>query len=355
MKKTLLGILLLLNGLLIFATALCYLSVYIPPDKFWPPAFFGMAFPGLVLANLLFIILWIFVKPKNLFISLLAVLLGSGFIMRYFQLKGDNRDSDGIRVVSYNVRLFQGYDNKDLKENARNIVAFLNDLQPDIICLQDARLRVRSVFDLRNTVKDLSSVEHYQYASSASTLGLITMTRFRIIMMKEVRFENTGNMAIYTDVVNGSDTIRIFNIHLQSYKIDPEKYSVIGSPGIDSEKDLKEIREMGGKLKRAFQKRAVQVREIRRLIDESPYPVIVCGDFNDTPVSYSYQKIRGDLKDAFVCSGSGFGGTYIGKLPSFRIDNIFHSDDFESFNFRTNNFKMSDHLPVSCTLVLKKD
>jgi endonuclease/exonuclease/phosphatase family metal-dependent hydrolase len=171
--------------------------------------------------------------------------------------------------------------------------------------------------------------------------------------MGEIRFEKSRNMTIYTDVKIDGDTVRIFNVHLQSYLIDPSKYSIIDSPGIDEEKDLKEVREMGSKFKKAFQLRAEMVRKIRKYMDDSPYPVIVCGDFNDTPVSYSYQKLREGLKDAFVCSGQGIGQTYIGKLPSFRIDNIFHSNSFESFDFKTYNIRMSDHLPVSCKLIKK--
>jgi endonuclease/exonuclease/phosphatase family metal-dependent hydrolase len=135
--------------------------------------------------------------------------------------------------------------------------------------------------------------------------------------------------------------------------IDPRKYDIIDSPGIDEKKDIKEMREIASKLKSAFQTRAGQVREIKNIIDKTPYRVIICGDFNDTPVSYSYQKLRGDFNDAFVSSGSGFGRTYIGKLPSFRIDNIFHSDNFKSYNFQAYDFRASDHLPVSCLLISK--
>jgi len=81
--------------------------------------------------------------------------------------------------------------------------------------------------------------------------------------------------------------------------------------------------------------------------------VIVCGDFNDTPVSFSYHTLADGLTDAFVNSGQGIGRTYIGKLPSFRIDYIFHGDRFESYNFKTLDYRMSDHLPVSCSLLMK--
>jgi len=171
--------------------------------------------------------------------------------------------------------------------------------------------------------------------------------------MGEIWYKKSANMAIFTDVLIGSDTVRVFNVHLQSYQIDPRKYEIIDSPVIDEKKDLREIREIGGKLKRAFQIRAEQVREIQKVIDKTHYPIIICGDFNDTPVSYTYQQMRGNLNDAFVSSGSGFGRTYIGKLPSFRIDNIFHSDKYKSYNFHAYDFRASDHLPVSCLLIGK--
>lgn len=285
--------------------------------------------------------------------SLLSIFLGWGFLTRYVQFTGRETESDGIKVMSYNVRHFMGEGNIGQKENANEIVNFLNDHNADIICLQEARLRKNNIFNLQNTVKNLKSINHYQYARSSTTFGSVTMARFPIVNMGEIRFEESRNMSIYTDLLIEGDTVRVFNVHLQSYQIDPSKYSIIESQTIDKEKDLKEVREMGIKFKKAFQMRAAQVREIRRHMDKSPYPVILCGDFNDTPISYAYQILRGNCNDAFICSGKGVGLTYIGKLPSYRIDNIFHSNFFESYNFQTYDFRKSDHLPVSCLLKKK--
>jgi endonuclease/exonuclease/phosphatase family metal-dependent hydrolase len=155
-------------------------------------------------------------------------------------------------------------------------------------------------------------------------------------------------------VVIGGDTVRIFNVHLQSYKIDPDRYSVIENPGIPRKKDLREYRELAGKYKKAMIKRAAQARLIRTKIKASPHPVIVCGDFNDTPASYAYRQTRGKLRDAFVCSGKGIGNTYVGKLPSFRIDYILHSREMKSTNFKIHRVPYSDHLPVTCEITLQK-
>ncbi len=292
-------------------------------------------------------------KPRYLFLSLFAIVIGWGFVSRYIQLSGTQTEVADLKVVSYNVKHFIGDGGEKQKENADKIVEFLDAQNADIICLQEARLRKNDIFNLPSTIQKMESISHYQYARSSTTYGSVTMTRYPIVNMGEIRFEESRNMSIFTDVVINTDTIRIFNVHLQSYQIDPNKYSIIESPGEDQEKDLEEMREMGGKFKKAFQLRAKQVREIRKYMDESPYEILVCGDFNDTPVSYAYQQIKGDLTDAFVNSGKGVGRTYIGKLPSFRIDNIFHSGIYESYNFKTYDFTISDHLPVSCELVRK--
>jgi len=195
-------------------------------------------------------------------------------------------------------------------------------------------------------------IKHYQYARSGSNFGSVTMTRYPIVNMGEIRFRGSGNISIYTDILIDSDTVRIFNIHLQSYRMGTDSYSLLYS-WPDEEKEYKRLREMGSRFKMAFRRRAQQVEEIRKYIDECPYEIILCGDFNDTPVSYSYAKLRKGLKDAFVSSGKGIMPTYIGELPALRIDYILYSRSYESFNFETYNFRHSDHLPVSCTLIKK--
>ena len=354
MRKALRNILFLVNILLALALAASYLSVYIPPDKYWLPSLFGMAYPFLLAGNLIFLLLWLLFKPRYALLSIGIIVIGWGYFTRFMQLKGESSEEANIKVVSYNVKHFVADTSGTQKENATKIISFLAEQNADIICLQEARLRKNSIFNLAQTVKDLESIKHYQFARSSTTYGSVTMTRYPIVNMGEIRFENTRNISIYTDVLIDGDTVRIFNIHLQSYLIDPDKYSIIDSPGLNEEKDIEEVKEMSRKFKDAFEMRAEQVREIRKYIDESPHNVILCGDFNDTPVSFSYRTLSDGLTDAFVSSGRGIGRTYIGKLPSFRIDYILHGDSFESYNFETLDYRMSDHLPVSCSL-LKKD
>lgn len=353
MRKIFLNILLLINILLALALAVSYLSVYIPPDKYWIPSLFGMAYPFLLAGNLIFLVFWILLKPRYSLLSMVLIVIGWGFFNRFMQLKGKSSEEAGIKVVSYNVKHFVADTSGTQHQNATKIISFLAEQNADIICLQEARLRKNSIFNLAQTVKDLESIKHYQFARSSTTYGSVTMTRYPIVNMGEIRFDNSRNITIYTDVLIDADTVRIFNIHLQSYHIDPGKYEIIESPGINEEKDIEEVKEMGAKFKEAFQLRAEQVREIRKYVDESPHNVIICGDFNDTPASFSYWTLSSGLNDAFVNSGKGIGRTYIGKLPSFRIDYILHGNGFESYDFKTLDYRMSDHLPVSCKLLKK--
>jgi endonuclease/exonuclease/phosphatase family metal-dependent hydrolase len=353
LKNLLKYILLILNVIFAIALLISYSALYIPPDKIWIIAIAGLAYPWLLATNLIFIVSWLFIKPRYAFISILVILSGWNVLSRFIQFDGKETDEPGIKVVSYNVRHFTGTGNNPSRELAELIKSFLNEKQPDIICLQEVKLRTNRVFNLEATRNEFPSIKHYQYARTSSTGGSVTMSRFPIVKMEEIRFDNSGNIAIVTDIATGKDTIRIFNIHLQSYRIDPDKYRIIDSPGITSEEDLQEARELSSKFRKAVRMRAVQARMIRQKINESPYPVIVCGDFNDTPASYAYQKVRGNLKDSFVCSGDGIGQTYIGKLPSFRIDYILHSAEFISYNFQTYDVQYSDHRPISCDLIRK--
>jgi len=339
-----------INLLAVLALIMSYLSGQFAPDKWWLPSFFGLGYPVFLGLNLFFIVLWLLVNPRYMWFSAIAIVLGLGTLSRFVQFSGKIIETGDVKVLSYNVMHFAG--NKDLspKETADEIKNFLLGQKPDIICMQEVRLWKNSIFNLGETVEEFDFINHYQFARSSTTFGSVTLSRFPIVNMGEIRFENSRNITIYTDLLIGSDTVRVFNLHLQSYQIDPGKYSFIES-GVDDEKDLDDMREVGARFKKGFQLRAQQVRKIREYIDDSPYHVLVCGDFNDPPASYAYRQLREGLKDAFVESGSGIGRTYVGKLPSFRIDYIFHSPGFESYNFQTYDYMNSDHLPVSCSLI----
>ncbi len=350
MKQFFVYTLLLLNLVAAFALAFATISVYISPEKLWFAALFGMAYPYLILINIIFIVLWIITKPKFTLLSLFVILAGYNQIGNYLQFSGRETQEKGIRIISYNVKYFMGSSEFPNKENADHILNFLRENNADIICLQEVRLNKRQIFDIQNnTLKDIN---HMQLAHNSNAGGQLTMTRYPILYMGEIRFKNSGNMIIYTDLLINSDTVRVYNCHLQSYRLRPTEINSIDSMDFENKKITKqELKGLGRKFKDAVIKRAEQAATLREHLDQCPYPVIVCGDFNDTPVSYTYHTVRGDLEDSFIQSGQGTANTYNGKLPSFRIDYILHSSKFASYNFAVSTLNHSDHYPISCDLL----
>lgn len=349
MKHIFVYTLLLFNIVAVFAIGIASLSVYISPARFWIPALFGMAYPYLLVVNIVFIVLWIVIKPKFALFSFLIILAGFNNIGNYLQFSGEKSPEKGVRVTSYNVKYFMGNTQFPNKENADHILNFLRQDNADIICLQEVRLNKRQIFDIKNT--RLPQVKHLQLAHNSYAGGLLTMTSFPILNMGEIRFKNSGNMIIYTDILMNEDTVRVYNCHLQSYRLREAEINTIDSLDFNNEPKTKEkLKVLGLKFKEALIKRAEQAATLRAHINNCRFPVIVCGDFNDTPVSFTYRTVKGDLEDSFTRSGKGTANTYNGKLPSFRIDYILYSPKFTSYNFEVSALEHSDHFPISCDL-----
>ena len=349
MKQFFVYTLLLINLVAVIALGIASISVFLSPEVLWFAALFGLAYPYLMVVNIVFIVLWIIIKPKFALISFVVILAGYSHIGNYLQLSGKKTNEKGIRIISYNVKYFMGMSEYPNKENADHILNYLRENNADIICLQEVRLNKRQIFDIRDP--KLPQITHMQLAHSSNAGGQLTMTRFPILNMGEIRFKNSGNMIIFTDILMNSDTVRVYNCHLQSYRLRPTEINTIDSMEFDpNQKTREKLEDLSVKFKNALVKRAEQAAALREHLNLCPYPVIVCGDFNDTPVSFTYRTVRGNLKDSFTESGKGTANTYNGKLPSFRIDYILYSPKFSSYNFEVSYLDDSDHYPVSCDL-----
>ena len=183
MRKILRYILLGLNLAAVLTLFVAYLSVFVSPEKWWMPSFFGLAYPVLLSINLFFVLFWLILRPRFLWISLAAILLGWGMLTRFVQVKGKSVENADIKVLSYNVKHFYGDGNTSQKEVADEIKEFLKAQQPDIICLQEVRLRKNSIFNLGQTVEEFDFINHYQFARSSTTFGSVTLTRYPIVNM----------------------------------------------------------------------------------------------------------------------------------------------------------------------------
>jgi len=341
-----------LNIGLVFLLLLAYLAPFVPPDYFWPLSFFGLAYPYLVLVNLIFLVIWVLQRSKRLLLPLISLLLGYYSFTNTFQLIAPSHSNDrGITVLSFNVHGFKS-DLRNVSTNAPKVLEYFKSTGAEIICLQEASLAKTGKLSPQGIRDALPSINHYQLASAGSNAGSITFSKYPIINLGEIRFPGTSNIVLFSDIkISNRKIIRVYNCHFQSYSIDPDDYSIIDSLGTGSKsQQIKEARKISYKLKSGFEMRASQVRKVADHIRQSPYPVVVCGDFNDTPVSYAYRKVRGDLKDAFVEKGWGFSNTYNGLLPSFRIDYILFDQKFVVGNYQRDRVFLSDHFPVHCRL-----
>jgi len=184
--------------------------------------------------------------------------------------------------------------------------------------------------------------------------GIVTFSRFPIIDSGEVEHEKElSNFTTFVDIVAHGDTIRIINTHLKSIHFEAPDYNAIKNIEIDNDSNVVKYSNITHKLKKAFIDRAKQAELIRGFIEKTPYKIILCGDFNDSPTSYAFRTIKGNMKDAFVEAGSGLGRTYVGQMPSFRIDQMMFDQSFHAYNYYAKSFDFSDHKMVSATIKLK--
>ncbi len=367
MRKLAGKIILYSNILLALCLLLSYTAPIINPAKLLLPAFFGLAYPYLLFLNLIFLIYWIVRMRKELLISLVVILLGWFHLTNFVPLRFQKPPEPGLetksnlKVLSYNVRTFDKYNWTQNSETKEGIFETIRSEDPSIVCIQEFYTSNKSgkrERDIRNQLKEYPYYSiYYSLKSGASTgFGIATFSKYPIVKTNRIPFDNTTNQAVYTDIKIDDDTVRMFNIHLQSIRFGQRNYAFLDSLSLKyTNKQLEEVKDIGSRLKEAFVMRAEQSRIIHHYIEESEYPVIVAGDFNDTPVSYAYKQIKKGLSDAFRTSGKGLGNTYAGELPSFRIDYIFYSDELEAIEFERIKSKFSDHFPITSTLQYKAE
>ena len=325
----------------------------------------GLMYPYLVIINIIFIIIWAIRLKPQIFLSLGIILVGWFFIIRYVQITLPFKKLEvastkpSFKILTFNVRHFNRYKWLKNRDISNEIFQFIEKESPDIICFQDFFTRSSGELSEKEISKRLSKTKysHIQYRFNdpkASTFGIATFSKYPIVKRGEILFEHSYNLSIYSDILLDGDTVRVFNNHLQSIRFLKQNYDFIDTLKLKyNNVQVNGIVDIANRLKWAFEQRATQAEAIAAQIHLSRYPVIVCGDFNDSPISYTYQIIHKNLKDAFIESGSGFGNTYLGKFPSYRIDYILHDDNFRVFNYRTPKLDLSDHYPVLCRLTKK--
>jgi endonuclease/exonuclease/phosphatase family metal-dependent hydrolase len=354
--------LLWINYLAILSLFISLMAKYVSPQMFWFIAFFGLAFPYLLILNSLFVIYWLAQFRRLALLSAGMILLSSLTIRNYiqFSFKGKS-DNSNIKVTSYNSMLFDLYNWSKNARSRRNILSSLQEINPDIMCLQEF-YNSDEKDDFHNIDTILSSFPtkyyHVEYTATRRTLdhwGIVTFSKYPIINKGKIVFNTrSNNVCIYSDLVINKDTVRVYNMHLQSISFSKSDIKFMNE--LQNEEDAKDEIENSKsilrRLKRAFVKRAEQAEKVASEIKTCPYKVILCGDFNDTPASYAYRLLSDNLKDSFLEKGRGFGRTYAGKFPQFRIDYILHGKDIKCTKFDRSDETFTDHFPITAYLKL---
>ncbi len=353
-RRVLIGLNLLNSLALIFA----YLGTHISPNSIGILAFFGLSYEIWLVIAVFFIVLWLFIRRRMVLISAVTILLGFNHLRHYVSITLWNTDIENpIKVMSYNVHIFDFFDQDKRMDNRHSIFKFLEKEDPAIVCFQEFfQHEGARDFVTRDTIIKILNAPffHERYTHDMAFqryFGTVTISKYPIVNMGEIPFENdANNFCIYTDIDVNGKILRVFNAHMGSIRFQDPDYGFFGGSGDGRYLDKGDKQRIYDRLLQAFQKRAIQAERVAEEIEKSPYPVIFCSDMNDTPISYSYRQFIRLMDDAFVNSGSGIGTTYIGEMPANRIDYIFHSPELLSAEFTTHAVDFSDHHPISCLI-----
>lgn len=342
----------IVNVFFAFALLMSYLAVHISPQTFALPAFFGLSYPYLLTINIILAIIWAMLLRFEALISVAVIALGFTHFSNYLKLsRPAGNKTNTFKVISYNVRLFNYFEKKPGSNSEKKVLSFLKGQKPDILCLQD----FYGSGNPSQKQADINTALGAKYNSHLKVIvrgknrfyGIATFTRFPIIRKGEIIHAGSSSLSIYTDVLIQNDTFRIYNNHLQSFRLKSMERSFIEEMTSSDEKEtLDDVMSLSASLKKGFVRRAQQAQLLKDYVNKSPYPVIVAGDFNDTPVSYAYRKIRKGLNDSFVNSGYGAGFTYRGNYPPNRIDYILYDNNLINSYFEITKIKYSDHYPI---------
>lgn len=330
----------LLNIVLAILTVIGYFLPFLAPKIFPILSVFSLLLPSLLIVNVVFLIYWLFLVKKQIWLSILILLLGFTFINKFYRFSGVNlpQEKSDFTLMSYNVRLFNLFKWIDDPKVSQNIKEFVDVQDPDVLALQEYSKNTKIKF------------KQYPYSHIVShgnkiKTGQAIFSKFRIVDKGEIKLPNSNNNVIFADIVIQKDTIRIYSIHLQSISISPDIHESMDE--MDSKRIIKRI-------SKAFSEQQLQSELIRSHMKDANHRKIICGDMNNSAFSYVYRNVRGDLDDAFVQAGQGFGKTYDFNLFPMRIDYIFVDPLIQVKSFKTfDSFVNSDHFPLMSRLHLK--
>ncbi|MDX1912566.1 MAG: endonuclease/exonuclease/phosphatase family protein [Saprospiraceae bacterium] len=336
------------SAVVIFFTMLAYVCPHINPATFSWLSFFGTAFPWLLLANLLLLGFWTWNGNRFALYHIGILVFGWHYITGFigFDFGKDAVPENALTIATHNLGdIYQGREATDAWRDKR-VAAYAHFLQengfPDILCTQETSGKFYRL---------LAEKMNYPHTFNLKK-GTVILSRYPIVSGGDVPFENTSNSTLWADIKIGEKKIvRVYNVHLQSNRVTKTATRVIKKGELDEEETWEDIGFVLGRVGSATSLRAEQAQRLQEHIAACKHPVIICGDFNDTPNSYVYALLSEGFNDAFRQKALGFGTTFAGSLPLLRIDYILTEKSITTFSCRTlRDSDFSDHFPVFAAL-----
>lgn len=337
------------------------------PGKYWFFNLFTLALPYLILVLVLFVFFWLLVKPFWCLLPVFFIVIGWNAVENIIPIRFKTsfvkeKVPGAIRVLSWNVELFNIQNTKTNPSGLTEMLDLINEYDPDIACFQEVvagdvpgssnhydkilkKLNFRDDFFAYRLKNDFDRYHHF---------GIAVFSKYPVIK-KQFLINNPDDYNSsfqYVDLLIGTDTVRVFNIHLQSLKFSKENRNYLDSININNA-NTSESLSVIEKVKKGIMRRAIQARFVKDAMNHTSYPRLLCGDFNDVPVSYSYSIIGEGMQNAFVKKGYGLSPTFDGIAPTLRIDNIFADSSFSVIQFTRIRSPLSDHFPIVADLKLR--
>ncbi len=337
---------LLINVAIIAATFLSYAAPHIDPELTWIISFFGLFYPVLILLNVIFIVFWLFVKWTWIWPSLVCILIGWGELKAFYPINGTKEETggEGISVMTYNIsNAYEGYDleKEERIRKQKKLIDYLSKFQEyDVICLQEVG---DYAYDILKKVFPKHKIYYKQK-------GAVILSRYRFVKKGEIDFGTITNSCLWADIDVGFDTIRVYSYHLQSNQISATAEKMANQKEINQRQAWYDMKGILRKFKNKHITRSRQAEKIAAHAQKSNHKVILAGDLNDSPQSYTYHVLSALGKDAFAERGFGLGTTYAGTIPLLRIDYIFTDEQLDIVRFSIDKKRYSDHYVITADI-----
>lgn len=356
-------IFLFINFIFIIFALLAFWSSSLSPEKLIIPAYFALIFPITLTVNVIFIVFWMIFKKWYFLFSLLLLVCSYPKLKVIFPVNLNTGTTeitdDGFSMLTYNTWMMGGI-KKHTDKSPNKVIQHILNSDADIVCLQEFSVATNYLTheDVLNIFKKYPHKHiYYKNKRTHRKSGIATFSKYPIIKKDLVDFPSQQNSAIFSDIVIGKDTIRLINCHLESNQLTEKDKAMPADlrKNFDAENLSNVTLHLSRKLGAAYKARAKQADVVAQYVKKSPYKTMVCGDFNDVPLSYSYTKIKGNMQDVFETLGFGFGNTFHENFYNFRIDYVFCDQNFIPLQMQREKVKYSDHYPLMCKLKINKN